>query len=69
MIMPSSGPRLYFLRSLALKMVCLGCLELWQARTKLRCVLTAVLYSGLLGSVLCLGVRYDRILLASGDEL
>ena len=69
MIMPSSGPRLYFLRSLALKIVCLGCLELWQARTKLRCVLTAVLYSGLLGSVFCLGVRYDRILLASGDEM
>ena len=30
---------------------------------------SAVLYSGLLGSVLCLGIRYDRILLASGDEM
>ena len=69
MIMPSSGPRLCFLRSLALKMGSLGCLDVWQARRKLCLYLVLLRYSVLLAGVSAVGVRNDRILCANGEEM
>jgi len=69
MVMPRSGPCLCFLSSFALKMVCFGCLEVWQARRKLYWVWTWLRYCSESVGVSSDGARNVWILSASGEEM